>query len=187
MDAEDEPLCARCARAMKTTCCQQREIYLTPGDVRRINAHTGLLGFSTFEAAVNPDYLDQDDDPLWAECVFREDGTRRTLRRISGGNCMFLGPAGCMLPLEVRPLVCRLHPFDYTEEGIKDELASGCPLHLLKPDQGLIETLGMNLEDARRWHRQLYEEIRQEKPTVVAKASGQPARAPDARPADSRK
>jgi uncharacterized protein len=187
MDAQEEPLCARCARAVKTTCCQQREIYITPGDVRRINAYTGLSGFSVFEAVANPDYLDQDDDPLWAQCVFREDGARRTLRRISSGNCMFLGPAGCMLPLEVRPLVCRLHPYDYTEEGIKDELAPGCPSHLLKPGQGLIESLGMNLEDARRWHHQLYDEIRQEKPTFVPRANGHAGHAPHAPPAQSRK
>ena len=38
----------------------------------------------------------------------------------------------------------------------------GCPLELLPPQQGLIEALDMNVEDARRWHRQLYREIRLE-------------------------
>jgi hypothetical protein len=30
------------------------------------------------------------------------------------------------------------------------------------PGQGLVEVLQMNLDDARKWHRMLYEEILQE-------------------------
>jgi Fe-S-cluster containining protein len=151
---------------VETTCCQQREIYVSPGDVRRIHAHTGLSGFFAYEVPNEPSYLDQDDDPLWRDNVIRPDGTRRVLRR-ANGNCMFLGPVGCMLPLEVRPLVCRLYPYDYTEEGIKPDLAEGCPLNLLRTGETLIDALGMNLSDAKRWHRQLYDEVRQEATTPV--------------------
>ena len=76
---------------------------------------------------------------------------------------MFLGTAGCVLPLEVRPLVCRLYPFDYTEDGIKDELSGGCPLELLQPGQSLTEALEMNRTDAERWHAMLYTEVRRER------------------------
>ena len=62
----------------------------------------------------------------------------------------------------MRPLVCRLHPFEYTEAGISEELSDSCPSHLLKHGQTLLIALDMNLEDARRWHRQLYAEIRGE-------------------------
>jgi Fe-S-cluster containining protein len=144
------------------TCCQTAEVYTTPGDVTRISQHTGQRDFTEFRAAGNPDYADQDDDPAWAELVFRDDHSRRVLKKQASGDCTFLGDHGCRLPLEIRPLICRLYPFDYTEAGISDELAPGCPLELLRPGQGLIEALEMNIDDARRWHRQLYEEIRLE-------------------------
>jgi Fe-S-cluster containining protein len=66
------------------------------------------------------------------------------------------------LPLEVRPLVCRIYPYDYDQHGLKaHELAQGCPLELLRPGQGLLEALDMNREDAQRWYGMLYEEILQ--------------------------
>lgn len=163
--ADDEFLCVRCARHMRT-CCQTCEIYVSPGDRRRIAAHTGRDDFHEFRRPANEDYLDQDDDPAWRDHVFRADGARRVLRRQQTpgveGNCVFLGERGCVLPLETRPLVCRLYPFDYNESGVLDDLSPGCPLELLRPGQGLIEALDMSLDDARRWRRQLYEEIREE-------------------------
>lgn len=159
--SEEAFLCVRCARAQRT-CCQTREIYATPGDVQRIAAHTGQSEFFTYEVPEDPSYLDQDDDPSWRDCVFRPDGSRRVLLRKPNGDCTFLGSQGCVLPLEVRPLVCRLYPFDYDEAGLHDELAEGCPLHLLRPGRGLLEELEMDPAPARRWHTQLYQEIRQE-------------------------
>ena len=164
---DKEPLCARCARIART-CCQDNEIYVTPVDVKRIAVHTGLTGFWQYHAPDNVAYLDQDDDPLWAECTLRADGTRRVLRLVPGGNCMFLSPTGCMLPLEVRPLVCRLHPYQYTEAGIDSEPASGCPRSLMASTPNLFAAIGMNLGDARRWHQQLYAEIRLEKTNPCA-------------------
>jgi Fe-S-cluster containining protein len=159
--AEQEFLCARCARHIKT-CCQRSEIYVTPGDVKRIAAHSGRDDFAEFIVPDNQEYQDQDDDPVWRDHVFRQDGSRRTLKRHPNGDCTFLGQAGCTLPLQVRPLVCRLYPYDYTADGIADDLSAGCPLELLLPGQGLIEALDMNLDDARKWHRMLYEEVLQE-------------------------
>jgi Fe-S-cluster containining protein len=144
------------------TCCQTSEIYVTRGDVARITDHTGVTDFHEPRVPANALYLDQDDDPTWRDHVFRRDGSRRVLKRQANGDCTFLGPHGCRLPLEVRPLVCRIYPFEYDEQGIHDELAVGCPLELLQPDQGLIAALEMNIDDARRWHRQLYEEVRME-------------------------
>jgi Fe-S-cluster containining protein len=158
---DEEFLCVRCARRRKT-CCQICEIYVTPGDVERIESHADRDDFYEFRLPDNQEYADQDDDPVWRDHVFRPDGSRRVLKRRPDGDCTFLGPHGCVLPLEVRPLVCRIYPYDYSEEGILPELSEGCPLELLRPDQGLIEALAMNLEDARRWRDQLYEEIRLE-------------------------
>lgn len=168
-----EPLCVRCSKHQKT-CCQSREIYTTPGDRERIAAFTGRYDFFRF-APASPDHLDQDDDPAWGRYVFRPDGTRRVLQRQANGDCTFLGNAGCVLPLEVRPLVCRLYPYDYTEFGIRSELQHDCPVQLLEPqelvpeergqvhrDRSLLVVLDMNREHAERWRSKLYRELRWE-------------------------
>ncbi|MCL4191093.1 MAG: YkgJ family cysteine cluster protein [Thermoguttaceae bacterium] len=157
-----ESICVRCARQGKT-CCQKCEIYVTIGDVGRIHDHIGKEGFYEFRVPDDPAYLDQKDDPLWQESVFQPDGSRRVLRRLANGDCTFLGPCGCVLPLEVRPLVCRLYPYEYNQEGILAELSQNCPTHLLQIGQSLIEALDMNLEQASRWHGQLYRELQREK------------------------
>ncbi|MEZ6062190.1 MAG: YkgJ family cysteine cluster protein [Planctomycetaceae bacterium] len=159
--AAEEFLCVRCARYMKT-CCQTCDIYATPGDVERIAEYTGTSGFTEFRTPDDPRYLDQDDDPVWRDHVFRGDGSRRVLKRQATGDCTFLGENGCRLPLEIRPLICRLYPFDYDADDLRDGLSEGCPVELLRPGQGLLQALEMNSADARRWHQQLYQEIRRE-------------------------
>ena len=159
--AELEFLCVRCARHMRT-CCQTSEVYATPGDVQRIEEHTGQTDFTEFRTPDDTVYLEQDDDPEWREHVFRSDGTRRVLKRREGGDCTFLGEQGCVLPLETRPLICRLYPYDYTAAGLRDELARGCPMELLPEGQGLLQALDIQRQDALRWHRQLYSEIQDE-------------------------
>ncbi len=144
------------------TCCQTCEIYCTSGDVARISDYTGQQDFTEFRQPANADYLDQDDDPLWRDRVFRPDGSRRVLKKQANGDCTFLGNAGCVLPLETRPLVCRIYPFDYDADGIQSELATGCPTELLQIGQNLIQALDMNRADAVRWHAMLYAELRHE-------------------------
>ncbi len=157
--SENESLCQRCAQHMRT-CCQTREIYVTLGDVDRINTFGNHQNFFEYRPPSDPSYLNQEDDPTWARCVLGPRGRRRVLKRRANGDCLFLGSRGCGLPLEVRPLVCRLYPFDYNEQGIKDEPAAGCPIHLLSPGQELLTVLDMKLPLARQWHEQLYREIR---------------------------
>ena len=160
--SENASLCLRCAQHMRT-CCQTREIYITLGDVGRIAALSDRQDFYEYRVPSDPSYLDQDDDPTWATCVLGSDGRRRVLKRLPDGDCLFLGRRGCRLPLDVRPLICRLYPYEYNEQGIQEELASGCPVHLLPPGQRLVAVLQMNLQDARRWHEQLYREVRLER------------------------
>ncbi len=158
MDAK-EPLCAQCARLGKT-CCQFTDIYVTLGDVRRITQASRAIGFYEYRGAENPRYLDQSDDPAWRNHVFRPDGTRRVVKRRPNGDCLFLGDRGCRLPPDARPLICRLHPLDYTSEGIHTALSPGCPEHLLAPPETVLSNLNMSLAAALSWHRMLYEEIR---------------------------
>jgi Fe-S-cluster containining protein len=167
----DECLCERCAKLGKT-CCQQAEIYVTLMDVQRIFEKTGQNNFYEFAKCFNPEYADQDDDPVWSAHVFRPDGTRRILRKDSFGNCIFLGQKGCILPLESRPLVCRLYPYTYSASGIYKELETGCPVHLLEPGQKLEQFIdGCCVENACHWHQMLYTEIlREEEPNYDHRA-----------------
>ena len=83
------------------------------------------------------------------------------LRREANGDCTFLGQRGCRLPGGVRPLVCRLYPYEYDESGLSG-VGDGCPLHLLAPGQTILDALGMRRARAEAWHAQLYREIREE-------------------------
>jgi len=142
------------------TCCQTAEIFVTPGDVSRIESHSGRDDFHEYRLPENPIYRPDGSDPPWDEGAFEPDGTRRVLKRQANGDCTFLGAEGCILPLEVRPLICRIYPYDYDATGMLPELARGCPVELVRPGKGLIDELGMNLQDAERWRKQLYDEIR---------------------------
>ncbi len=155
---ETEVLCIRCARISKS-CCNGREIYITPADATRIGTFSGRCDFTEWRAPENPDYSEQSDDPIWDRHVFRKNHTRRILRRSSEGACTFLGPAGCLLPDTVRPLVCRLHPFTYTATGIDAEPSPDCPKHLVPDGMNVFDALHMSTEQACLWHRMLYEEI----------------------------
>lgn len=166
LDDSADFLCARCARRQKT-CCQQTDIFVTLGDVERIAEYTGRRDFTEYRGARNPEYLDQDDDPLWRDVVFRPDGTRRVLKKRENDDCSFLGEAGCTMPMETRPIICRLYPFEYSEAGIDEEYGSYCPTYLLPEGVGLLQALDMNRTDAERWHEQLYRELRAERDGVA--------------------
>ncbi len=162
MNANSEfSLCPLCA-AQQRTCCQGTEIYITRADLRRISASVAGQDFYEYRAPVNPIYGDNDDDPIWMQNVFRPDGTRRVLRRDSFGNCFFLGEKGCRLDIETRPLICRLYPYEYDAAAIHEDPAQGCPIHLLPKGLCLTAAVKMDLETAKRWHKQLYKEITEE-------------------------
>jgi Fe-S-cluster containining protein len=151
-------LCAKCAQHERT-CCQRTEVYVTPRDRHRIAAHTGRTDFWEYRVPVDPAYVAEDEaDPIWHASTVRPDGTRAVLRHQDSGDCTFLTATGCMLPTAVRPLVCRLFPYDYTAQGLQGTVP-GCPLYLLTPGQTLLEGIGIHLDDAQRWHRQLYSEL----------------------------
>jgi len=158
--------CARCA-TLQRTCCQRAEIVVTRGDIDRIARHTGRAEFWSWRPPSDPLYFEEDPaDPNWRRYTIDERGLRRTLDRMPTGNCTFLGTEGCTLPGEVRPLVCRLYPYAYTERGIEGIDDSYCPREDLipryAPGMTMLTVLGMNLDDAKRWHATLYDELRRE-------------------------
>ncbi|MBN1847660.1 MAG: YkgJ family cysteine cluster protein [Deltaproteobacteria bacterium] len=154
-------LCAICAQQGKT-CCVGTDIFVTPGDVRRIAAFTSNHDFYEFRSSSIPSYRDQSDDPVWDTLVFRSDGTRRVIKHSSSGACLFLDPQGCRLPISVRPLVCRLHPHIYNAQGLYPGLAPDCPINLLPIGNNLeMAIAGFSNEEAMNWHHLLYEEIKE--------------------------
>lgn len=166
MVASEPHPCARCA-SMRKTCCQRAEILVTAGDVARIARRTGRAEFVENRAPADPEYLEHDaDDPDWRRLTVRSDGARRVLKRRESGDCVFLGAEGCTLGTEVRPLVCRLYPWAYTEAGLTGEDSEYCPVEALravgKDGRGttMLTILKMDRVDAERWRRRLYEELR---------------------------
>ena len=154
----EEFLCARCAKH-QTTCCQQTDIHVTLGDVRRIAEASSVTNFTEYRSATDPAYNQTDEDPFWQQHVFRPDGTRRVLKHQPNGDCQFLGSQGCTLEATVRPLICRLYPFDYTADGLNQQPAGGCPVELLRPQQQLLQVLGMDRAQAEQYRAQLYAEL----------------------------
>jgi len=153
-------LCAVCAR-LGRDCCHAHDICVSSGDVARIAAFSRRAPdqFLEFRRPVLAAYLEQDDDPNWLAYVTAPDGSRRLLRQAAGGSCIFLAPTGCELPEQVRPLICRLHPVEYTEAGITG-IAAECPVEHLPPGEKVLVNLGIDLASAEGWRRQLYEELR---------------------------
>jgi Fe-S-cluster containining protein len=151
-------LCAICAGQNKT-CCTHRDILVSDGDLQRITAQTGSGDFFEWRAPWSAAYLEQDDDPNWNRYTLRSDGARRVLKHTQPGICWFLTGSGCRLPEPVRPLVCRLHPVEFTEAGITG-LAPECPTEHLPPGETLLTNLDMDLDRAENWRQQLYAELR---------------------------
>lgn len=156
--------CARCAQVQKT-CCQRAEILVTEGDKARIARHTGRTDFWERRRPADAEYLDDDaDDPNWKRWTVAADGTRAMLKKQANGDCGFLGERGCVLPEEVRPIVCRLYPWSYTESGLVGEEEHYCPTELFytrgTPGVTMLTILGMRPADGQRWHAMLYEELR---------------------------
>jgi len=152
--------CIRCA-ADGRSCCVGVQIYLTIGDVARIARFRGQEDFTVF-ALATAEYADGGGDPYWAALVLSPDGFRRVMRTDLLRRCFFLGEAGCSLPVEVRPLLCLLYPYEFDGDGIKG-ISRDCPVFCLPGRQEVLDRIGMPLSKAEEWHRRLYAEIRSER------------------------
>jgi len=151
-----ETICFACSQN-GTSCCQGTQIYLTNGDVLRI---AQFLKSFDFFANEMPDavYLDPGDDVEWLSLTIRPDGKRRVLKRTAAKSCTMLGATGCILSMAARPLICRLHPYTYTATGISG-VDSACPIFREQDVPAVLEQLGMEIKEARKWHELLYFEL----------------------------
>lgn len=156
--------CATCA-TIQRTCCQRAQIVVTDGDIARIALHSGRDDFWHHAAPLSQEYAEPDpDDPNWLRYTLEPDGTRRVLRRSEAAGCTFLGENGCVLPEGVRPLVCRLYPWAYNEEGMAGIDDEYCPTQVLAPagsGRTMLTVLGMSPAQGQAWRAQLYAELRE--------------------------
>ena len=156
-------LCQECARVGKT-CCQGHDIYVTRGDCLRIFNCLQDRTFYEYRSCCDPAYAEQSEDPLWEKYVFRSDGRRRVLKHKDNGDCMLLTSTGCLLPIDARPLVCRLFPHLYSAGGITDQWDGACPAAAttaaIVMENGIA---GIAQCDAAKWHQLLYYEVLWEK------------------------
>lgn len=156
----NEVPCIACVLA-GCSCCLNRQIVLTLGDVERIHACVGHRDFFTMEKP-EPWYLDPFYDPAWLSLVLNSAGLLRVLNRNSDKSCGMLTKTGCVLPFEYRPLVCQLHPYMYTETeiiGIDDT----CPISKKKDGFTILDRLNMPMEKAINWQHLLYNELHTER------------------------
>lgn len=117
------PACARCPRLLGTSCCEVREgehlATLTRADVARISAHTGLAArrFVHEEGLTEEEAAEYESlRPLYRGYFHR--GPVRLALAVRAGACVFLDKGrGCVLPEEVRPVSCRLFPFERQVDG----------------------------------------------------------------------
>lgn len=147
------------------TCCQESPfVVITKGDVRRITEATGRNDFFAIKQYDDLSFMDTYKyDPNWHKYVVMPGNRFRVLQLENEGPCVFLHEDGCELPWEIRPLMCRIYPYNYNEFGIIGFYAHEdlwCPVPLLKKGETLSGTLNMTREQADRWRIMYYEELR---------------------------
>ncbi|MBX5483094.1 MAG: YkgJ family cysteine cluster protein [Myxococcaceae bacterium] len=116
-------VCARCPKLLGASCCEVKPgehlATLTRADVARIRDHLRRAAHTFVDEEVLSDAEVRDYEarrPLYRG-YFRRGPVRWTLRQHDGA-CVFHDRArGCVLPVEVRPLACRLYPFEQFPDG----------------------------------------------------------------------
>ncbi|MBM7113678.1 hypothetical protein [Archangium primigenium] len=116
-------VCARCPRLLGASCCEVKEgerlATLTRADVERIQAHTRLAArrFVDEEVLSHEEAAEYEARRPLYRGYFARAPVRLTLRTRAGA-CVFHAPGkGCVLPAEVRPVACRLYPFERWPDG----------------------------------------------------------------------
>lgn len=149
--------CALCAHK-GTSCCQKYQVVLTNDDTLRIASYTGNWDFLSIEYPVCED-IEPDYDPLWLPMILMPDRHVKVVKRASDKKCILLSKTGCVLPIDKRPLICRLYPYIYIEQGILG-IDSACPISQYKNWESVLSGMEMPKGKAAEWISMLYSEIR---------------------------
>ena len=117
------PVCARCPRVLGGSCCEVKEgerlATLTRADVERIREHTGLEArrFVGEEPLGEQEVADFEARRPLYRGYFRRAPVRWTLLTRAGACVFHEREGGCVLPAGVRPVACRLYPFERWPDG----------------------------------------------------------------------
>jgi Fe-S-cluster containining protein len=123
MKPPESPACARCPKVLGKSCCEPRGTeslaLLTRSDVERISSYTRLSPrrFTQEEAVTEQEAADFENRwPLYRGYFLRGPVSVTLLAR--EGACVFYDrETGCTLPADVRPVACRLYPFEQWGDG----------------------------------------------------------------------
>lgn len=92
--------------------------------------------------------------------IFPQDGQHLRLRLDQTNRCALLGPAGCLLPVRARPLICRLYPFWFAGEKILVFNNPHCQaLRENRNITALHQAFGTSEDKLRRLYLQLCQEL----------------------------
>lgn len=118
-----DPVCARCPKLLGQSCCEVKDheqlATLTREDIARMAAWLGRRArdFAEEEVLTHEEAHAYERARPLLRGYFAQAPVRLTLKR-RAGRCVFHQSAsGCTLPAEVRPLSCRLYPFDRLPDG----------------------------------------------------------------------
>lgn len=122
-------VCGRCVAKGGGCCTSEPGIFgppLTSGDERRIAQATGRERTQFVQVRdVDPEEVlawEADVPSLKGLC---KGGIVRSLAR-PAGRCLLLGPRGCTLPPEAKPLLCQLFPFEVAGQALRVQPAGDC-------------------------------------------------------------
>lgn len=152
--------CCECEKA-GAVCCVMRQVIITDKDIDRVAVHLGRRDFYAFEF---PEawYLEPCYDPDWLSLVLQPDGKLKVLKRKEDRSCNLLGAKGCVLPFDVRPRLCQLHPYMHTAKGIIG-LDMTCLISRVDKVETYLEEHNMPMDKAKEWQKELYFELNREK------------------------
>lgn len=152
--------CLDCA-SKNRSCCVNVHIFITSGDIERISQASDTKDFYSKEP-LTPEYFDGGGDPEWNGLILDENGCRKVLSQKPNGECIFLSDRGCRLKPDVRPLLCRIYPYDFLGSKISG-ICHSCPVSASDDWQAVLNQSQMHYGAALEWVKQLYEEIYRDK------------------------
>jgi len=164
--SDSSHICAGCPKAVGRTCCEPGEPHglatLTGGDIARIREATRKPSrFFVDEEAFGP--LEAHGHaqlrPANENAIVR--GVRRHLRARDGACVFHSEERGCSLTADVRPIACRLYPFELDAHGqVRLVIAGRCHAEeALASPKEVLAALGLDEASVRALHDALCEEL----------------------------
>jgi len=160
-------ICEECAKIQKT-CCERNDIRigLTNGDIERIALFAACEDFYEGKALeeefrgkyANPSRYDE-GEYIYVTCLFDDEGRWNVMKRNENQGCWFITPTGCSLPPEVRPLMCRIYPYDWNDQQEIWINGTYCLASLFTDNEDLAKKVALPPEEAKRLVKLFYEEI----------------------------